>query len=51
MPDDRAWWRRTCRLAAAILIVWAAIGVAIHVRDVLPPVAGISARSFGYLLA
>jgi putative solute:sodium symporter small subunit len=51
MPDDRTWWRRTCRLAAVVLLIWAVVGVAIHAGDVLPAVAGVSPRSFGYLLA
>jgi len=51
MPDDHAWWRRTCRLAAAVLVIWVVVGVAIHVADLVPQGARVSQRSFGYLLA
>jgi putative solute:sodium symporter small subunit len=51
MPDDRTWWRQTCRLAVAVLAAWACVGVAVHLGDVVPPVAGVSPRSFGYLMA
>ena len=50
MPDDRTWWRRTCRLAVAVIAVWAMVGVAAHL-GVVPPLAGVSPRSFGYLMA
>ncbi len=51
MPDDRTWWRKTCRLAVTVLVVWAAVGVVVHLGEVVPPLAGVSPRSFGYLMA
>ena len=32
-PRESAWWRRTAALAAAVVVVWALVGVVLQILD------------------